>query len=554
MESQRFIDGSRHAPLGLGWFSRLCRDPVAWLIAGVTLARVAYLLWLCPYELVEDEAHYWEWSRRLGLSYYSKGPGVAWAIALSTWVLGTSEAAVRMPSVVASAVSTAAVAALARDVSGFRRAGFVAACLFNLAPVFQFTSLLMTIDSPYIACWSVAAWAGWRARSGPGPVAAWGALLGAAVGAGFLFKYTVLLIIPGIVVGWWWSARLGRGHAPPARRVTIGGCLAAMAAFAALSWPVAVWNARQGWPTVRHLLGHLGVRGGDVPVPQAGSGGWSYNPVWTLELVGLQALLLGAVTAVIVGSVAWFMTRGRRTTMGPGGAYLVGCAAPVLVFYLGVTFFTRAEGNWPMAAFPTLLALAGAWILVERGVPGAARSQAPGPRGSRGFAESSWRASVWAGIIFGVLMLRADLLARIPLIGPAIPLGRLLGGREQARHVDELTSQLRRVTGLEPMVVIQHYGQASRVAFYRAGREVVFCASSLNSGRRTQYDYWPDTDLHDAALLGRPGVLIGGLEGQWRRAFERVELIGQVRGESKKDRQAFLGFGYKGYGSSGAGG
>ncbi|NBU73007.1 MAG: hypothetical protein EBS53_16470, partial [Bacteroidetes bacterium] len=49
----------------------------------VTFFRLAYLAWLCPYNLAQDEAHYWDWSRHLDWSYYSKGPLVAWLIALS---------------------------------------------------------------------------------------------------------------------------------------------------------------------------------------------------------------------------------------------------------------------------------------------------------------------------------------------------------------------------------------------------------------------------------------------------------------------------------------
>jgi hypothetical protein len=69
------------------------------LVLGVTLARVLYLVFLCPYTLIEDEAHYWEWSRRLEWSYYTKGPGVAWSIAAATRLLGDHEFAVRLPAV-----------------------------------------------------------------------------------------------------------------------------------------------------------------------------------------------------------------------------------------------------------------------------------------------------------------------------------------------------------------------------------------------------------------------------------------------------------------------
>ncbi|MEO1718576.1 MAG: hypothetical protein AAFR76_15900, partial [Planctomycetota bacterium] len=53
------------------------------------------LLFLSPYALVEDEAHYWEWALRLDWSYYSKGPGVAWSIWLATSLLGNAEGVIR---------------------------------------------------------------------------------------------------------------------------------------------------------------------------------------------------------------------------------------------------------------------------------------------------------------------------------------------------------------------------------------------------------------------------------------------------------------------------
>ncbi|MFT3683305.1 MAG: hypothetical protein QM783_20605 [Phycisphaerales bacterium] len=49
-------------------------------------------------------------------------------------------------------------------------------------------------------------------------------------------------------------------------------------------------------------------------------------------------------------------------------------------------------------------------------------------------------------------------------------------------------------------------------------------------------------------LLGRPALLIGGDKNGavWSGAFERVEPIGALRGESKSDRPSFIGIGYTG--------
>ena len=49
----------------------------ALLLLGATfLLRFAYLAFLSPYELVGDEAYYWEQSRHLSGSYNEKGPAL----------------------------------------------------------------------------------------------------------------------------------------------------------------------------------------------------------------------------------------------------------------------------------------------------------------------------------------------------------------------------------------------------------------------------------------------------------------------------------------------
>src|SRR5262245_20578367 len=64
------------------------RALAGFLILAVTGLRFAWLLSDCPLDLAPDEAHYWDWSRRLDWSYYSKGPLVAWLIRAGTLLAG----------------------------------------------------------------------------------------------------------------------------------------------------------------------------------------------------------------------------------------------------------------------------------------------------------------------------------------------------------------------------------------------------------------------------------------------------------------------------------
>src|SRR5437660_2539988 len=98
-----------HAPL------TLAAHPPAWRLAWLTPARcrmilllvlaldcvghVRYLTHDCPIDLSGDEAQYWDWSRHLDLSYYSKGPLVAFIIRASCAVFGDTMPGVRYPAI-----------------------------------------------------------------------------------------------------------------------------------------------------------------------------------------------------------------------------------------------------------------------------------------------------------------------------------------------------------------------------------------------------------------------------------------------------------------------
>lgn len=109
---------------------------------------------------------------------------------------------------------------------------------------------------------------------------------------------------------------------------------------------------------------------------------------------------------------------------------------------------------------------------------------------------------------------------------------------------------MRAETGEEPVYMAIHYGRASLLAFYLPGRPRVFAAQSLFGGRKTQYDLWPETNLLNdatrAALVGRPGVLMGGEVAMWSELFAGVTEIGRLPAEPKRDRLAFTALRFTG--------
>jgi hypothetical protein len=306
--------------------------------------------------------------------------------------------------------------------------------------------------------------------------------------------------------------------------------------------PVVIWNAGHDWITFQHLLGHANLPGGDVarshePLLRA--------PVRLGEFVGTQLLLVGP--ALILALVTAF--RPPRSDVGGGRVYLLSTAAPTLVLYLLMSLLTDIEGNWAMGAYVTLLPLAG-WG-VGGGVAALDRMHGDRRRGRLWYGGPAgmvlWRWTIGFGLVVMIASLRLDLLAGLPGVGPMIPVGRLIGAREMGRHADELVKQLAAETGREPFVMADHYGRASLLAFYMPGHPTVYDASSRLGGRITQYDYWPDTNPDDLTLLGgRPALVVGELLRPWNMAFDRLGEPIRLRGEHKKNRVAFFGYGYHG--------
>lgn len=556
------------APFANSWRSILL------LIFAATLIRLLYIALFSPYALIEDEAHYWEWSRNLDWSYYSKGPGVALAIRASTALLGDTAFAVRLPAVLASLIVTLAIAALAVETTNDKRAGFFAAACVLLAPIFQMSAILMTIDGPYVAAWALAAWAAWRALT-QRSATAWPAL-GAALAVGFLFKYTIILLPPGILL----FALLNKNSLKLHKKWRLWATAAAAIALLGLL-PIIIWNAQNDWATLKHLLGHLAMPGGDVSPDSQGLLRW--NPLWTLELIATQAAMFGGVLFLSLYTTLESIRRQRidnnkNADQWTGQRFLITLALPILAFYTAVTLFTRAEGNWPMASFVTLITLSG-WGVVDamdrlKYLTKQWKKCPPDNRPKWGVftkhpqlqRQLAWQASLAVGILSGTALLRLDLAAPIADrlttsashlaaqlgVGSGkdlrvVPIGRMMSAIPIAKEVDQRLEQLETQTGQKPFVIAQHYGRASQLAFYLQNKPTVYCSSSLMGGRKTQYDLWRHTDLTQAInLLGKPAILLGATQEQWQHVFEHVEPIGPLKGDHKQ-RPAFVGHNFLGF-------
>src|SRR5438874_1572279 len=104
------FDPDRQASLHLRWSRfrswKLTPDlmsttrSVWFFVIALTVIRLSML---ATTDLEFDEAHYWMWSERLAPAYFSKGPGIAFAMRASTAIFGANEFGVRFFSPVLAA-------------------------------------------------------------------------------------------------------------------------------------------------------------------------------------------------------------------------------------------------------------------------------------------------------------------------------------------------------------------------------------------------------------------------------------------------------------------
>lgn len=507
------------------------------IIAVTTLVRLWFVI-SGQLDLVQDESQYWDWSRRLQLSYYSKGPLIAWLIHGWTALLGDTETGVRMGAVVNSAL---AQTLLYLGVAKLFRApalGVLTLFVANATPLFMASGVLMTTDSPLLLCWAGALFSlHWISREPRGRTPY--ALLFACMALGVLAKY-MMLAMAGVAVLWLWGlARQGllaRGVAWRVLAVMLAGSAAGML-------PILAWNISNDWVSFRHVATLAGVAGKaaktfltpDRLPEHLGAQAGIITPWWLgLMLVGGWRALRNACSGQAPGGRSGAGNGSMASVPGapsaPTAPIGAGCdpdrlrrdillAAGFWPLWGGMTLWslhTRIYPNWPAMSYVAGIMLA-ACCLADL-IAARRRDAALLAAGTR---TTVWRrlAPVWAvlGVLTFGLVHAQDALPLPPQYNPAT---RLKGWADLGEHLDEVRRQLP-----DPDRVFffsDAYDMTASLAFYAPGQPVTYCA---DFGRRmSQYDIWPspaDKVGWDAVLVRRDGPR---MPPQLEEMFESVQV------------------------------
>ncbi len=393
-----------------------------WFWAVLLLAFAVRVVLASGLDLTPDEAYYWEYSRRLDLSYFDHPPMVGYVIALFRSFLGDSPLAVRLPALIAILVISRLMFLIGKEVDGEARTGFFAALIPHVTVAGVALGFITTPDVPLAFFWCLGTWCFIRILRGGNP--AWWLGLGASLGFGAMSKYNMIFFCPAVAL-----VVLGF----PGRRGSIAsGWFWGMFLLAALgAVPVLVWNANHDWMSFRFQFTH-GLRGAER--------GFIAN---FGEFAGGQ---IGTIGPVLYPLFWWVMLESLYRGWKKGDEvvfFLAALGFPMTVFFAYKGVVAKVEANWPQVAYLALMPLAARWI------------------GGRG---TFFRPAVALGPSFlaAVLVVAHAYFQFLPLPPRSDVSIRLHGWTEMGRMIREFDSK----TGGEKRFISQGAPLTALVAFY----------------------------------------------------------------------------------------
>ena len=309
------------------------------ILLALGLAIITWRCWVVTHldiTLYLDEAQYWTWAQHMDWGYFSKPPGVAALIWLSTALFGDGLLGVKLLGMLCYPAAALAGWAIARRLYDERTAFWSAIALLTL-PMFAGLGLFVSTDGLLTLFWMLALWAYLRALDSD----AWGdwLLVGLFCGLGLLSKYTML--------AWLGAAFLHLLAQHRARLASAKPWAAAILALLILA-PNIVWNVAHDFPTLKHTA--------EITLEKnTGNSLAALGEFWAAQW-GSFGPVLGCIFFVLL----W---QARQSWQDGNKRLLLWFALPLWVVVSLQAMKGGANANWAAPAFaPASIAIV-AWLL-----------------------------------------------------------------------------------------------------------------------------------------------------------------------------------------------
>ncbi len=439
------------------------------------LFRVLYVVYY-PLDLTPEEAQYWDWSRHLDLSYYSKPPMVAYLNFFTREIFGVSELAVRITPIVLSFLLSLFTYLFVKRVFD-ERSAIVASTLPQITIGFGINSLLMTTDAGFIFFWSLSLMVLFFAFE-KNLFWLW-LLAGFLGGLAFLSKYPAVFLLPcALAYAFFFKRNLLKDYKP---------YLSLTPAFL-LSLPVLYWNYKHDFVSFKHVS------------TLASKSASLLNFGSFFEFLAGQALLLSIIPFLLLPYL-WFKNIKEEKT-----AFFVFFSLIPFLFFATLSLFKRVEANWSGFSYFSAFVLVSLYL-------------------------SKSRLLLPFYLLAGFLFVFLHFTPLLDKVG----IGGLLPPHRDPTKVGigwsklgEVVSEMR---GAQESIISPHYQISAELAFYVRGNPRTY---GINLGRRmNQYDLWEKNYEGDAIFVDYAPInprVLSASEG----IIEERELLILWRGKEIK--------------------
>lgn len=336
---------------------RLARR-LAWLQANhllvfATLAMFGVrLIWAANIPLGNDEVYYWDWGRRLQMSYLDHPPGVAWLAYFSQNIGLHGVLAARFVFPFVHLLGAIIIGILARFLAGRPLTSSEKVTWFIVTqwiPAFSLGGFMLMPDSGLLFALSLVALQGVRVITRRRTLRVDdGLVLGAAYGLAGLFKYMALPIALGGVAAIFLSRR-------SSFKKEIGFWLGLVGAGILVVLPVFSWNSSHHWASFRFQTAHgfADSSFGVLPAARFWIGVLLFASPWLIW----QGILEGVRFSGIPSATSTGLAEERVGERRLGGVFLLWSAFPLAAILFVQSWFKQLLPHWIIPSLWMLLPL-----------------------------------------------------------------------------------------------------------------------------------------------------------------------------------------------------
>lgn len=410
---------------------------VNWTIFGSLLIGYTILLrllYLGNFDLIQEEAYYWNYSQHLALGYLDHPPVVALLIKLGTQLFGQNELGVRFGAFLCWFVTAIFTYRLTKIIFN-KDSAMRALVLVATLPIFFGVAVVMTPDAPLIACWAGALYFLYRALVLEAPQAWIGA--GICLGIGLATKYTIAFLCPAILLFMLIDPTARKWFRRPQPYLC---AILATLIFSPVIW----WNYQNHWASfLFQSQGRL----------QAGA-------QFSTHLLLLSILILLTPIGLLAAIIGMWPRRGGIPSMAAwnrrhrGYIFCLTMALIPLAIFILFSFTKEIKLNWTGPLWLALLP-----CMASAMVAGSGRLQHQAAR-------------LWPGLLVVLVLTYGTLLHYFALGLPGVSFGRsafLFGWSDLAQKVEQQVDEITAEDGRRPLVVgMDSYRTASGLAYYRS--------------------------------------------------------------------------------------